>query len=94
MTETARLQGQPRKKTMTSTQSYVTDLMLSQMGVNSADMRSDLEHAIELMNNYPPEQRTLTLMVSLMRNSDARSALSSLLGMEASCPINTTIKAT
>ena len=63
---------------MTSTQSYVTGLISSQEGDNGADMRSDVEYAVGQLDNYPPEQRTLTLIICLMRNSDARSALAAL----------------
>lgn len=48
----------------------------------SADMRKDLEYAIGQLNNYPPEQRTLTLIICLMRNSDATAALAALAGMK------------
>jgi hypothetical protein len=47
----------------------------------SALVREDLEHAIGQLNNYPPEQRTLTLIICLMRNSYARSTLKAFAGM-------------
>jgi hypothetical protein len=62
---------------MNSTQSCGNDLISSH-----ADMRSDLENALRIMSNYPPEQRTATLLICLMRNSDARSSLSSLIGTD------------
>lgn len=50
-------------------------------GTSASHATSDLEYAIGQLNNYPPEQRTLTLIICLMRNSDARAALKELAGM-------------
>lgn len=46
-----------------------------------ADTRADLESAIGQLNNYPPEKRTLTLIICLLKNSNARSVLAALAGM-------------
>lgn len=47
-----------------------------------SDMKSDLDGALQLMSNYPPEQRTSTLLFLLLRNDGARAAVSSILRAE------------
>lgn len=61
---------------MISSQSSITE-------ANNAAMRSDFEYALGQLNNHPPERRTPELLFCLMRNSEARAAMSSILGMES-----------
>ena len=66
---------------MTNTQSHMTDMTTLEGKDNSVAMRSDFEYALGQLNNHPPEHRTPELLFCLMRNGEARTALSAILGM-------------
>lgn len=74
--------NQLRIRKVDSTHFQIPCPIPSQSEAIGADIRADLEYAIGLMNNFPPEQRTLTLFLCLIKNSEARAALAVLAGVK------------